>query len=195
MMRDRDSGFTLIELMISVGILGVIMSAIAAAMFTSVKASSQGEETLTDSSDVLVSSAYFGNDAQGANTITAGQMPPKCGTGTLVVEFAGTDFDAALARQTTVVSYVLASVPQPDGSIASQLLRQECGTALPAPAYPLSPVTTITVAKQLSPATTPTVHCPADSSQGCIPTAPTVSVTLTAASGSVFSLTGTRRTT
>lgn len=67
---DDDQGFTLVEVLIAVTILGMIMSAIAAAVIFTIDTTKSTSNRLSDSVDSQITSAYFVRDVQGAGYIT-----------------------------------------------------------------------------------------------------------------------------
>ncbi len=197
--RGRDAGFTLIELVISVAILGTVMVAITAALLISLKVVTESDARYPEIADRQFASAYFGGDAAEAKTISSSGTQ-KCGTGgTLVVEFVGNDFNsptpstATPTISTTVVSYVTEAG-------GTELRRLTCSSTATSPAYPLTPANTNVVVKNLSPATPPSVVCK-DAAAAVVPVACSatsavwLTVTVTLASGKEFSLSGTRRET
>ncbi len=185
------AGFTLVELVIAISILGVVMAALTAAMLVAMTGNSQSGERLGESADVAFAASYFADDAAGAQTVTAGGAT-RCGTaGKAVVEFQGTTFATGNLPQVTVVSYLLETVGS--GTTASrQLHRSACiGPSLAA----LGVQSQNTVARQLSTATDPTLTCQSPTGAGVACSAATsVQLQLHESSGFTFTLVGTRRT-
>jgi prepilin-type N-terminal cleavage/methylation domain-containing protein len=177
--RRADSGFTLIELVISVSILGLVMTAITTAMLVALKTNSETESRLTESRDVQFASTWFGDDVASANTVTAGGTA-LCAVpagSSVVVQFQNYDITtppaAAPARTAPygvtnprMVTYALTA--------AGELHRLVCGNATAADNV---------VAHSLAP-TAPTVTVSGTSA----------TVTLTEKkSGETFTLRGNRR--
>lgn len=195
-LRDQDEGFTLLELLLSVVILGILMSAFVGLMFATMTANNQTKARLDGTRAEQISSVYFGRDvqaAQGANGLRAG-VAAGCGAGTAVLEVRGTSYNPGdLAPLVTVVSYVFSTVTA-DGVTTGELQRRSCeAPATPAPSYPLAIGTTRTVARGLLP-TAPTPVCrPAPS---CGATSTSVNLTLSrSGADAAFTLTGAKRTT
>lgn len=155
--RGGDDGFTLVELLISVTIMGLILSALSGVTFVTLRTAAATDTRLDESNDLLRAAAYFAGDVMGAQSVTA-SATPRCGTdSSAVVEFVGQDFtdDSSLTTTTTVVTYVVRAVGTPP---VRQLRRLACAVATDSPAYPLAPVTDVAVVQQLS-STAPAVNC------------------------------------
>lgn len=194
--RSNAAGFTFIELTISISILGILMSAITSAMLVAFKSTAVANEQLGENGDLQFASIYFPNDVRSSNQLTA-LGSARCGTGTLVLEFSGPDFDTSLKPVTRVVSYVTTLKKTPDGVSVLQLWRLACATDSSAPKYPLAPVDQILVANQLSESRPPTAACADSAGQpvACsLAPADTASLTLIEDSGTSYVLTGNRRT-
>jgi prepilin-type N-terminal cleavage/methylation domain-containing protein len=156
----RDDGFTLVETVISVAILGILAGAISGAIAVALRTTGSADIRLTESNDALVAGTYFGDDVQSAESVSIGTTP-KCGTDSrAVVEFVGRDFsdDSTFATTTTVVSYVLRTVASPEGTTTRELHRLACSAPGATPSYPLTPTRDITVVHRLSSAA-PVVDC------------------------------------
>lgn len=194
--RTGDDGFTLVELLISVAILGMVLAAISGVTFVAVGTAADADTRLSESNDLLLATTYFGDDVQGAQSVAVGTTP-RCGTDrTAVVEFVGQDFtdDSTFATATTVVTYVVRTGTDPQGTgqrgTGPRLRRLACAVATATPAYPLTPVTDVPVVRRLS-TTGPTVAC--DPSP--CGTSAQVSLTVLEESGGLaYTLTGRRRT-
>jgi prepilin-type N-terminal cleavage/methylation domain-containing protein len=193
----RDGGFTLVELVISIAILGVVMVAITGALIVALKANKETDTRLDESRDVQFSSTWFGDDVQSANRISTSGSP-NCGTDpdtALVVKFANTDIAVVPASPPVVttdaltVSYVLRPAATGGGK---ELHRLACS---PAAGVPMDTV----VARLLSgvAADAPSVACPPVACSD--PGARKVTLTLTAqrptptGAGFTYTLQGTRR--
>jgi prepilin-type N-terminal cleavage/methylation domain-containing protein len=123
--RDRERGFTLVELLVAITILGVIATPLSMAFITGVRFLGHTDEKFNDSRSALVSAAYFAGDVSGANVIVRNDAA-ACGGGTAVVSFDSSDAAGAVgAVQNNEVSYVY------DTSIPSsyRLLRKYCANA------------------------------------------------------------------
>ena len=87
-MRVRDDdGFTLVELVLAVTLMGVVIGAVASAMIVMFTTTGETTERLSESPDLQLAAAYFGSDVQSAQTFTG-----SCGpVGTALVTLSWTD--------------------------------------------------------------------------------------------------------
>lgn len=187
--QPGDAGFTLVEVLVVVTVLGVVLAAVAAISFVAVRTTAAAETRLDESNDLLRASTYFGDDVQGAQTVLVGAAP-QCGADDeAVVELVGQDFadDSTLAPITTVVTYVLRGDTGDEEGVR-ELHRLSCRAGAGA-AYPLTPTTDVPVLVRLS-AAEPRVSCGAGP---CGPAFAQVDLTVTEAGGLAFTLTGRRR--
>lgn len=177
--RGEDPGFTLVELVIAVAILGTVMAVLAATMLVALTGNRQTGERLGESNDVAFAVSYFADDAEGALEISSGRGA-HCGGGTAAVEFRGQSFTDLNQVTDTVVSYVL----QASGS-SRELHRRACSGA--------SLRSDVVLARQVS---TVTVRCQsaAGSWGACATSSAGARLQLTEDSGFSFTLIGTRRT-
>jgi prepilin-type N-terminal cleavage/methylation domain-containing protein len=189
--RAGDDGFTLVELLISVTVLGIVMSAVAGVMTVTITSAATANTRLTESNDLRRAATYFAADVQGATSVAVATTP-RCGTGAaeVVVEFLGQDFaDAGPAITTTVVSYVLRPVTDSDGT-RQELHRLTCTAATATPTYPLTaPTTDVVVVRRVS-TVVPVPSCVPSSCAGFTQ----VNLVVRETSGAlVYTLTGRRR--
>lgn len=103
MNRRGDSGMTLIELMISVGLVTVVMGALVTALMLVYDTTASTTQKVTDSTGAQLVTSWLVNDAQSADTV---QPSPGCpvATGTKILELQWTD--AKLANGIVDVQYV-----------------------------------------------------------------------------------------
>ena len=106
--RERDGGFTLLELMLSISILGVLMAAFVGLMFATLTANKQTKSRLDGTRAEQLSSVYFGRDIQAAQGAAGGivtGVAARCGSGRVVLEVRGVSYDpGSLTSTVTVVS-------------------------------------------------------------------------------------------
>ncbi len=185
-----EDGFTLVELIISIVILGIIVGAMSAAIIAGLKTTDGTTNRLAESHDAQVVSEFFVTDMQSAVTVTYQAMdtvstvPVGCSPASSpLLVFSWTDPSAGAE----MVSYYSATLGG-----ETQLVRQQCvgGSS-----------STVVVAHLLG-SSTPQVTCAPTSctSAGIVSPAPRkVSLTLSAAGsdGTTYSYTlqGSRRTT
>jgi prepilin-type N-terminal cleavage/methylation domain-containing protein len=77
--RRDEQGFTLMELLIVIGILPIVIGAVAYVMIGSFRNEGQITTRLDDSHDAQITSTYFTRDVQAASTITTQASGPLCG--------------------------------------------------------------------------------------------------------------------
>lgn len=186
--RRADAGFTLVELLVTVSLLGVVLAAVAGLSIVAVGTAASADARLDESNDLLRAAGYFGDDVQGAQAVTVGTAP-KCGTDPrAVVELVGQDFtdDSTFTVVTTVVSYVLRTGGDP-GPVLHRLACTAPGTA---PTYPLVPVSDVPVVRSIG-ASAPTAGC---GTAGCAAFSQ-VDLRVQEGGGLRYTLTGRRRTT
>ncbi len=117
-----DDGFTLVELLVAITILGVIALPLSTAMTTGLRFIGRSDQKFNDSRSALISAAYFAGDVAAANTVVPNDAS-ACGGGTALVSFGSRDATAGVAAPVnTEVSYVY------DTSVAAnqKLLRKSC---------------------------------------------------------------------
>jgi prepilin-type N-terminal cleavage/methylation domain-containing protein len=190
--RDAERGFTLIELIMSVAILGLVFGALVSVMFGVLTTNRESRARLDETRDEQFSSAVLSDDVQSMTTMTVGASA-RCGSGTSFLEFEGRSFDASGVDTITVVSYV-ASTAGSGAAARGTVTRSACEAALsPPPTFPLTPARQQTVARTLVAGTAPAVTC---TPSPCGAATTSVSVTFTRAStGDPFTIKGSRRTT
>ncbi|HEY8720104.1 PulJ/GspJ family protein [Pengzhenrongella sp.] len=194
--RRSEDGFTLIELVISIAIFGIVFGALSMVMVGAMTANRDTKVRLDETRDEQFVAAYFASDVSGATKMSSGQTT-VCGTGLAVAEFRGTSFnDVTLQATDTVVSYVL-TTGMASGINTGTLTRFECESVAASPSVLIS---TTVVARSLAPAT-PVVHCyigavEATCALATTPAPATMTVSFDRRSGGApFVLSGARRTT
>jgi len=84
-MRE-ERGFTLVEIMISMVILGILISSVGGALFISLKTTDATKQRFAESHDVQIASSYLANDVQSASDVHAPSDTANCsGTFTTLV--------------------------------------------------------------------------------------------------------------
>ncbi|HEY6797709.1 MAG TPA: prepilin-type N-terminal cleavage/methylation domain-containing protein [Kineosporiaceae bacterium] len=201
-LRRPDGGFTLIEMVTAMSVLGIVMLALSSVMFGAVTADRGSSDRLDASQAEEFASTYFADDVQGARpdddahpatdgVVTTGTS--RCGSSPSVVEFLADAYDssAVATAKVVIVTYTLETVTG-SGQTYQNLHRLSCEASnsagltdppQPTPSFPLTPSSDAVVARRLSAGTTPSVTVSGD----------TVTLTLTPLAGEPFSLVGQRR--
>lgn len=118
MTARRDSGFTLLEVLIAVGLMGLVFTVVSAAFVVSVDSTRDSGAALEQSQAGTLTSAYWTRDVQSAAEVSG--STPRCPAqpGPLVASLRWTDHVAGTAQG---VDYRLA-----DGA----LVRHRCGSTV-----------------------------------------------------------------
>lgn len=85
-MKDQR-GFTLIEATVAIGLLGIVISSVAATIFVGLQTTRESHVRLTESVGVSFASAYFVPDVSSAATVTTDDVTGCVIAGTPVVRF------------------------------------------------------------------------------------------------------------
>lgn len=199
-MRQDDSGFTLVELVITTTVLGIVMSVVGTAFFVFFRTTGETTERLAESPALQIASTYLTRDAQSAQVFTS-----RCGTwpagSTSLAHFGWRDPGVATGigdDKAVVVSYVVSAGSNP---FQKQLDRYQCTIPMTTPgaAFPatLSSASKTTVVAFLDP--TP-ARAPAANTTGNpvtiafgVCTAKTTAAACNSGSSVPFSLSVTRR--
>jgi prepilin-type N-terminal cleavage/methylation domain-containing protein len=121
-LRRGDDGFTLVELLLAIAIMGIIATPLSMGFITGLRFIGRSDEKFTDSRSALMSAGYFAGDVANANTVVPNDAT-ACGTGSALVTFAWSDASAAVgAPVNNEVSYVYDT----SDSTNKQLLRKYC---------------------------------------------------------------------
>ena len=83
-----DDGFTILELVIAMMIMGVVLAPLATAFFVTVGSSKTASQRVTNSDDAQLMSAFFADDVSSADTVS---KATTCGGASTVVQLAWTD--------------------------------------------------------------------------------------------------------
>lgn len=94
-----DDGFTILELIIAMLIMGVVLAPLATAFFITVGTTKTTSQTVKDSSDAQLLSSFFADDVASADTVS---RATSCGGANTVVQLQW--IDGAITRQVAYVT-------------------------------------------------------------------------------------------
>ena len=126
--RRAEHGFTLVELLVAIAILGVIAVPLSMGFITGLRFLGRSDQKFNDSRSALISASYFASDVAGANTVVRNDAA-ACGGGTAIVSFNSSSASGGVsAPVNNEVSYVV-DTTDPTNTV---LARRSCangGTA------------------------------------------------------------------
>jgi prepilin-type N-terminal cleavage/methylation domain-containing protein len=149
--RGSEAGFTLIEVLLSVVISGILISALSLGILTYIKGASATTALLTETGELQIAASHFASDVQSAESLT---VPPTgvCNTtpttpGVAMVDLAWRDWTTPTAFTPVQVSYYY-------NSATNELHRVVCRNGVvqkntlvshvqPAAATPASPLPSV----------------------------------------------------
>lgn len=167
----RDDGFTLVELIVTMAILGAVGAAVTAAIVVGLRTTDATQARLAESHDRQMTPAFFITDAQSSDDVSVSDT--ACSNTTPVVRFRWTD--------QSVVKVAAYAIVTAQGE--RQLRRYYCeGATL---------VNTSSVAHNLSTTVDPVLACTPSCSGTSVPSK--VAITITDTSGASFEVVGSRR--
>jgi prepilin-type N-terminal cleavage/methylation domain-containing protein len=114
--RHDESGVSLVEVLATVAIMGIVMGALGAALFTGMRTTRDTTTSLGQSNSELLVSTWLTKDVQRADTVRT-NVTSTCGNAPAVLETT-TRTDPVATTSNVTVAYRLTG-----GSLA----RQECG--------------------------------------------------------------------
>ena len=156
-----DVGFTLVEMVISVLILGIIMVPLTTSYVLGLGTASSTAQAVSNSSDAELVAAYLTTDISSANTVSAADMTAgqTCSGGsTTILQFATTDLSVNGAAPTIYVSYVLVPNTDAEGQLhlaagsVDELDRITCSASG-------SPTSSLTLARTIQVSPVPAASC------------------------------------
>jgi prepilin-type N-terminal cleavage/methylation domain-containing protein len=108
--RGDESGFTLVELIISMAIVTLLIGAMGSALIVSLRTTDVTNKRMSENHDVLITSSYLANDVQSAASVSVG---------------SGSDCSGAFTALVTFTYWAPGNPPTPTGPNA----LYKCGTA------------------------------------------------------------------
>jgi prepilin-type N-terminal cleavage/methylation domain-containing protein len=160
--RDSESGFTLIELIVTIAILPLVVGGISVALISIFSLSGSVNNRIGDSNDALVGSVNFNRDVQSAEQMTVSPTvacgPTPAQTNPAQTQLLGLQWAAnvsAPGSYDSVVSYVSVPVVNPQTNETTyKMIRQTCS-------YTSGPTLTLTssstIARDIGPS--PSLTC------------------------------------
>jgi prepilin-type N-terminal cleavage/methylation domain-containing protein len=103
MRRDREAGFTLIELVLTIAILGVVMVPLTNFLISYFQNSVQVQNRLGDSHDIQITAAYFSEDVANTGLHDYGPPPGSVATPAQSVWVDGTSPPCAPSLNTVLL--------------------------------------------------------------------------------------------
>ena len=120
--RPSSLGFTLVELLVSITILGIIVAPLSIAFVTGLRFLGRSDQRFNDSRSALISASYFAGDVSGANVVVKNDTA-ACGGGTALVSFDSSNAsDGVGGAVNSEVSYVVNTSDAKN----TTLLRKAC---------------------------------------------------------------------
>ena len=174
-----DEGFTLVELVLTVALMGIVGGAIASSLLVLLSTKQRTQGALAVSQDRQFVSNYFSDDVAGAVTVTEGSQPVCGTTQSTVVLFSGKDVTPGTTSSvaTTVAwSYV---------PVSKTLTRTACSAG--------SPMQVRTVARNVASAPTASASCTASVALSSTPKPIQVGLTVPQVAGNPLTLCASRR--
>lgn len=185
-MKRNDDGFTVVELLVAVVILGIVIGAVTAAIIVGLRTTDGTQQRLAESHNAQMASSFFVQDVESADMVSV--PGTQCtGTGTTpVVSFSWSEHASATGAGVPKVASYVVEQDAPGPGAEKRLVRRFCSGT------PLADAGEVTIGHFPLSVVAPTVVCaPMPSCSGPVKT---VTMTVSEASTYEYSVTGTRRT-
>ena len=126
----REEGFTLIELIVAVAVLGVIIGAIAASLVVSLQTTDVTTDRLNESNDAQMAAVYYVQDVASATDVDVTDEHACAAGNEVVVQFSWTEQSLNGAGDIVDVAKVASYEYQaPLGADGGRLVRLHCTDA------------------------------------------------------------------
>jgi prepilin-type N-terminal cleavage/methylation domain-containing protein len=116
---DREDGFTLVEMLVCIVVLGIIFTVLTGALMIGLKSTSNASVKFDESNAAQLTALYLTRDVQGAQTVAVNDATSSCG-GSAKLKLTSTVADR-------VVSYAVT------GTTTLSLVRRLCSPAASTP--------------------------------------------------------------
>lgn len=105
--NPSEDGFTLVEMVISILILGIILAPLLSSYVLGLGAATSTAQAVSNSSDAELVAGYFSADIAGATSVSPSDVTGTCGAGSTLIQTKSVDLAATGTPPVTYVSYVL----------------------------------------------------------------------------------------
>jgi prepilin-type N-terminal cleavage/methylation domain-containing protein len=179
--ESRDNGFTLVELLIAMMVMGIILPAIGATFYIALRTTDDTNNRILDSHDIQSAAAFVNSDVQNAQTVATNDVshcvssayPAATPADSLYLTWSDLANGGSVSHQ---VNYYVSG---------TSLIRSECSAGVP--------ISAVAVIGKLDSTVLPDVVCQPTACNAATPP-PSVALRGKTGSGQYFSLIGTRRT-
>ena len=102
-MTEREDGFTLVEMLVCIVVLGIIFTVLTGALMIGLRSTSNASVKFDESNAAQLTALYLTCDVQGAETITLNDATSSCG-GAAKLKLASSNADRVVAYAVTGTS-------------------------------------------------------------------------------------------
>jgi prepilin-type N-terminal cleavage/methylation domain-containing protein len=178
--RLNDKGFTLVELLMTVLILGIIISAVGTALFVGLRTTNLTTRRLAEAHDAQLITSYFVTDVESSDSVTATALDARCTagvTGAPVVSLGW--IEAGVLKVASYATQTSSGGECPAGFSCNLMTRYFCINGVNTPNI---------VAHLLSRTSAVSIACTtAGAASGCTTTPDTVVISVTPVDATLYS--------